>query len=315
MSIGTAALTTNQKKDPQSAPAPPFDPSSADNGLSVDSVSGRIVLGNDLGAATQSAQLLNDREILMEDSGGNPFRLYLTSVFAAVQSALSGYSLEIAGGNNTSPSIQIGTGDGSNAQIAIATGLASSSDINIQAQSGRAAMSLFCGNDLAEWLSDGSSMVTFSVSDFGIPIAVMTFYTSTQKMQFGGIQVAANGADVQISGTSTRRYLVDSKGAVTYNVDRDLDSDKLFINSGAATFNLPNMAAANNRAGFVFRVAVKNAGGVTVVAFAGQIIRFDGITTSAGGTVSNTSIGSVVTLMWDSTDWVAESFTGAWIFT
>lgn len=43
------------------SPAPPFDPNSADNGLSVDPISGRIVLGNDAGDSL--ATLLSNREI------------------------------------------------------------------------------------------------------------------------------------------------------------------------------------------------------------------------------------------------------------
>ena len=42
-------------------PGPPFAPTSADNGLSVDAGTGRIVLGNDVGGTL--AQLLSDREI------------------------------------------------------------------------------------------------------------------------------------------------------------------------------------------------------------------------------------------------------------
>lgn len=43
--------------------APPFVPTAADNGLSVDPVTGRIVLGQDIGAPGDPAQLLSNREI------------------------------------------------------------------------------------------------------------------------------------------------------------------------------------------------------------------------------------------------------------
>ncbi len=50
----------------KSIPAgPPFPATSADNGLSVDPITGRIVLGNDAGIGDLSAQLLSDREIEM----------------------------------------------------------------------------------------------------------------------------------------------------------------------------------------------------------------------------------------------------------
>lgn len=60
------ALITSQKREQIPAPAPPGPPfalNSADNGLSVDPVSGKIVLGNDVGLFT--AILLSDRELPM----------------------------------------------------------------------------------------------------------------------------------------------------------------------------------------------------------------------------------------------------------
>lgn len=312
MGLGACALITTAKKE---QPGPPFSSNSADNGLSVDAISGKIVLGNDQGDAAAPAALLSNREIVMEDSAANSFVILFNSILNAVLTQFTGFSIEIAGGDNTTPSITVGGGDGCNAEIAVRTTTNSSANMVIQADSGQAALAMFCGSDLAQLLSDGSGEVLFSISDFGIPITVITFYTNTQRMQLGGIQVATNGADVQISGTSTRRYLINGKGAVTYNVDRDLDSDKLFINSGAATFVLPNMVGANNRSGFIFRVAVKNAAGVIIQASAGQILRFGNITTSSGGTARDTTVGAVATLMWDGSDWVAESFIGAWTFT
>lgn len=312
MGLGAAAIITNAKKE---QPGPPFASNSADNGLSVDATSGKIVLGNDQGDAAAPAALLSNREILMEDSGGNSFVILFNSILNAVLTQFTGFSMEIAGGDGTTPSITVGGGDGSNAEIALQTGTGSSANVTVEAASGQAAIALLCNSDLAQLEALGSGEVTFSVSDFGIPITIITFYTSTQRMQLGGTQVAANGADVQISGTSTRRYLINGKGAVTYNVDRDLDSDKLFINSGAATFVLPNMVGANNRSGFIFRVAVKNAAGVIIQAAGGQILRFGNVTTSSGGTARDTTVGAVATLMWDGTDWVAESFIGAWTFT
>lgn len=58
---GQGSISFSQKVEPAGAPGPPFAPTSADNGLSVDPITGRIVLGNDVGAFL--AQLLSDREI------------------------------------------------------------------------------------------------------------------------------------------------------------------------------------------------------------------------------------------------------------
>jgi hypothetical protein len=64
MGLGSAALNTNQHRQ---ASGSPFVPGSADNGLSVDTTSGEIVLGNDVGGA--DAALLDNREIPMNGFG------------------------------------------------------------------------------------------------------------------------------------------------------------------------------------------------------------------------------------------------------
>lgn len=64
MGLGGPAVATNQRRDVNSGPpGPPFLPTSADNGLSVDAVSGRIVLGQDVGATGDPAMYLSDREL------------------------------------------------------------------------------------------------------------------------------------------------------------------------------------------------------------------------------------------------------------
>lgn len=63
------SLGTSQKKEPSGAP---FTTGSANNGLSVDTTTGKIVLGNDVGDAAKPAQLLSFREIA---TGGNEIQL------------------------------------------------------------------------------------------------------------------------------------------------------------------------------------------------------------------------------------------------
>src|ERR1700719_3214746 len=65
-SLGMPGLGVFQKKEPFPTPVPPGPPfllTSADNGLSVDATSRRIVLGNDVGDPLAPAVLLTDREI------------------------------------------------------------------------------------------------------------------------------------------------------------------------------------------------------------------------------------------------------------
>jgi hypothetical protein len=74
-SYGQGSLSFSPRSIPGAAPVPPFPLNSADNGLSVDAITGRIVLGNDVGGGL--ADLLSDREIEMAGfllqllSGGN----------------------------------------------------------------------------------------------------------------------------------------------------------------------------------------------------------------------------------------------------
>jgi hypothetical protein len=61
MGLGAPSIATNQKREVVSGP--PFSVASADNGLSVDTTNGKIVLGNDFGDPLQPALLVSDREI------------------------------------------------------------------------------------------------------------------------------------------------------------------------------------------------------------------------------------------------------------
>ncbi len=84
MGIGAPALNTNQRRDiPQ--PGPPFAATSADNGLSVDPVTGRIVLGGDVGSPSQ---MLSVRVIEM--SG---FSVDFSSVFTLTRINPGGVSI------------------------------------------------------------------------------------------------------------------------------------------------------------------------------------------------------------------------------
>ncbi len=62
MSIGLVSISTNAKRE--QVTGPPFALTAADNGLSVDPVTGRVVFGNSVGAVGSPAALLNSREIL-----------------------------------------------------------------------------------------------------------------------------------------------------------------------------------------------------------------------------------------------------------
>lgn len=60
---GQGSISFSPKQDAAPAPGPPFNPASADNGLSVDAVTGKIVFGNDVGSLGMPGQLLSGREV------------------------------------------------------------------------------------------------------------------------------------------------------------------------------------------------------------------------------------------------------------
>jgi len=68
-SAGQGSFSMSNKNEPAGSPGPPFLPTSADNGLSVDAITGRIVFGDDIGGVL--AQFLSPREIEMN---GNQFQ-------------------------------------------------------------------------------------------------------------------------------------------------------------------------------------------------------------------------------------------------
>lgn len=99
MSLGAPALTSNQKREPPNGP--PFSPTSADNGLSVDTVTGHIVLGQDAGAPGDPAQLLSFRDIpvlgnTVEFRNG-PFNSGSPAALAAITDGSNGISFAFTG--------------------------------------------------------------------------------------------------------------------------------------------------------------------------------------------------------------------------
>lgn len=309
MGLGVVSLGTFQKREQA---GPPFVAGSADNGLSV-SPAGTIVLGNDVGEAGSPAALFSDREIITEDALFNLFSLILNSIQTGITTTLNGQSIQVTGGNNTIPDIQVNTGDNGSASFLAVGGDGAQALLSaIAGAFGSATLNLQTDADRIQITPSGFGHIIFRVGALDVwQINTATFFT-----QIGPTLVADNGATLQVTGTLTRRLFTQSQGAGTYNVDRDLDSDKLFRNSAAANLALPNMAAANARPGFVLRATCFNVAGITITAFVGQTIRFGSLATSAGGTLSSTDVGAYVKIVnIDSNTWVTETFNGAWVLT
>lgn len=296
MGIGIVSIQTNQKKEQA---GPPFASGSADNGLSV-APAGEIVLGNDVGQAGSPAELFSDREISM---GANPFAVLLVDNVNGASTRMDGGTIQVS---ETLSNINAGISASSNSGFALASIAA------IASNGSTAVLSVRGDSDVLQITAQGSGFISFVVG----AINVWSINTSTFFTQIGPTLVASNGATLQVSGTLTARAMLAGIGAGATNIDRDLDSGKLFFNTAAATINLPIMAGASFRGGFNIRVNVANAGGITIQANAGQIIRFGSLVTSTGGTLSSTDVGAYVRIyLIDPATWVTETFNGAWVLT
>jgi len=166
--------------------------------------------------------------------------------------------------------------------------------------------------DSFEIFTAGTGTIRFSINQIQ---NVWEVVTATGNTQIGPTLTTSNTAALQVTGSLTNRRFIQGQGAGTYGVNRDLDSSKNFINSAAAQFDLPDMAGASDRPGFIFRLCVKNVAGVTIQLFAGQTALFGSLSTSAGGTLASTDVGASIVMVWDSANWTTESFLGAWVLT
>lgn len=283
MGIGIVGIQTSQKKRQNGAP---FASDAAENGLSVDTVTGRIVLGNDAGAVGNPAQLLNTREIF-----GNGFNIRQRDA-ANEFTNYNGGSLQIVQPNG---------------QISLTP------PVTALSSSGGAAVTL--------QLDDNTQ--TFDVELNGAGIGeykgggtVMGRFDPTNLLWQYGPTLAFNTAVVQINGPLTKRSFISGPSAGAVAIDRDLDTSKLYTNSGALTLTVPVMTGADLRLGFELRVAVLNAGGTTIQLDATQTGLFGGAATTAGGTYGSVTVGSTIKItLVNATTWVAESFTGVWVLT
>lgn len=309
MGIGVVSLVTSQKKEQS---GPPFIATSAHNGTSIDGA-GIIVLGNDVAQAGSPARLVNDREIITEDALFNLLALVLDSGSNLVTTRLDGISVLVSGSANTLPVIQANGGVGSTVTVAATAAGASTANITATAGAGGfATLTVVSGSDAFQIRPSGFGTIDFIIN-FGLQ--PWQIYTATGNTQIGPTLVATNAAALQVSGSLTNRLFFSGKGAGTYNVDRDLDSSKIFTNSAANTFQFPSMAGANARVGFIFRMSVASAAGTTLKADAADVIRFGSLVTVAGGTLTSVDVGANVVLVYLAGRWVTESFCGAWVVT
>jgi len=331
MSIGVISISTSAKKEPSGAP---FTSGAADNGLSVDAVTKKIVLGNDVGDVTAPARLLSDREIITTDAVGTILNIILNSIqFRGVRSLLTGDSITVetqdfATGNITAgnsaaqfntANIEAATGDGGTSSITASNSLSGISTVAATvATSGLGGIAtLRVGAGAADILDITSGAVAgrvqFRVQGLFTTMAIntTTFCTLVQS----DTAAPFNNATLQVSGTHTYRKFPQSNTG-TLNLNRDTDSAKVIRNSGALVINFPNMIAANFRDGFFIDVLVNNAAGITINAGASVTIRYGSLATSVGGAISSTDVGAFIRIIIiDGTTYAVCFSIGLWTLT
>jgi hypothetical protein len=259
-------------------PGPPFQPTSADNGLSVDTVSGRIVLGNDTGQV--QAALLSNREIPT-----NGFNLLFSS--------------GVAGSVRINPSSVIVT---SSNQIAFrCTNGVITGDMAIDLNG--LGMGLFVAS-----LSRGIFLWN-NPNPLQGSVRIGIFPSNVSQ---------DNGATCQVAGSVTGDAFVSPQAVSPVSVNVNNDKGKVFTNEGAGAviqFNLPTATvSAVGNAGMQVTFYVQNANGIIIKAAAGDTVRIGAVVSPAAGTVSNAVVGSSVTLQCiNAAEWVAIAAIGIWV--
>ena len=271
-----STLGTFQKKEQS---GPPFAPTSANNGLSVDAVTGRIVLGNNVGSVL--ATLLSNRVIPMGGfnilfDGGAPNGVRINSTNIVVT---SGNSIAFRAINT------LGTVIGDMAIDTANLGLA-----------------LFCG----------STARGVFIWNNSVPLR-----GNVRIGTFPALASQNNGALLQVDGPVTKEKFISPQAASPVAVSAANDKDKIFTNEGAGgaiQCNLPLATVSAFSGGVPLGFYVQNVNGIVLQAAAGDTIRIGGVVSPAGGTVSSAVVGSFVRIVpINATEWVAISVVGAWV--
>lgn len=166
----------NQRKEPATAPGPPFAAGSALNGLSLDG-SGRVVLGG--GAA---AVLLSNREIPM-----------------------AGFNLQLSGGTGN---LLIGTtADNAKGRLQV-NGNASFLNGNLFMETGLFGPNIH-STGIMTYFSDANLNIFQGVAAGGVPEIRMTAFNATIVSQYAGV---INGFNFNASSTVGQDFLIVSSG-------------------------------------------------------------------------------------------------------
>lgn len=262
----------------------PVGSGDASNGVSIDPVSGDVVLGNDVGGT--AAALTSFREIpfagqgLILQGNGSVKTSFLPRIIR-VESNISFTEIGDTGYQHSSTS-------------------------------GSSTVTLEDANALVSQGMDSTGVFSY--------VSNLSGQFGSYDVQNGNWQVGLNpggsgtfnGAKLEVVGNLTYDIFVNvAGGAIVLNIDND--KGKLFTNQGGvSTFTLP--ASTNSTRGLHFMFCVQQAVNLVVDAPASDTINVANLVTAAGGTVTSNAVGSFLhVIAIGNNQWVAASALGAWV--
>lgn len=265
----------------------------ANNGLSKSSISPTtVVLGEDAGDVTGSANLLSNRLI--------PLNGFILGIFGATEGEVDFHDFGLNVFNyNSNKSIQLSIADGDGASFMLIRDPTSSN----------AALLLETATSLVQLqnfqnifiLSDGQENLTHDQFEFD---------PATQLFKIANGNEGFNGALFQVAGPVTGGvFIVPEPSSV--GINDDLDIGKFFTNDGSiaqVTLDLP-AASANLRYHFL-----DTGNGIVLKALAGDVINFGATASAAGGTATSTTKGCYVMLVSTGPNaWYGCGIVGVWL--
>jgi hypothetical protein len=191
--FGTIHTTVNQ-----SASVPPFPLDAADNGLSVDPTSRKIVLGNDVGDASEPAQLLSNRLIQMMG-----FSLFLGDPTALTFGQIS-----------TGPwGFKFGTTDGLQFTQMQASELVANSQ-----EPGQEPKLIVNGDTGSGQIAMIQGSAIMKIFD-GVLVDLARFDFANLQVQVGDVNGQGNGTVVSVTDSNGSLELNNTAGNAKYSID------------------------------------------------------------------------------------------------
>ena len=336
MGLGVGDIFSVSK---QAQPGPPFVPTSANNGLSVNGVSGKIVLGDDIGGILST--LISNREIPLStyfikfklgsvakvqinpDGSGsivdfflaNPATLIGLNINHSVGGAGTGTTFNaIKSQNNSSTgnaANQVLNNLGNGVTISSKGSGTSTGDIG----------DITSTNQIFTITLSTGGQIMFTPLEIRMTSVVAGFFyrwytNSIQRMVLlnnGNFRISTvntdNGSTLQVDGTITGDGFILPRNITPYTINAQQDRGDYFTNEGAGALQVFNLPAATR--GNHYHFIVQNVNGIRIQASGANTIRIAATVSAAGAT--SVVVGSALDLIAiNSNEWIAVSQIGTW---